>query len=386
MDNKIKKYTTKTGKTLYKIAVYNGKDENTGRSKMERRQGFKDEASAMKEYLKISNAIADGTYNSKTTGRKKFSEIYDLWATSYAETVKESTYATTVRIMKNHVLPELGNIYLDKITPLMCQSAVNKWFKQAPKTYKKYIRYSSSVFNYARRLKMINENPMDSVFRPKVKETVHKPKYNFYTRNELKTFLHFAKKLGIKPYTFFFVMSFCGLRRGEMLGLKWSDIDFNKKTLTVNRTASRGLNNRQIIQTPKTYNSWRVLDLDSKTVSILKEWQIQQRKEMAIIKLNQDLYIFDGTVKGYPANVPMLDTKPNKWDEKISEMAGIRHIRVHDFRHTHASLLFESGASMQDVKDRLGHSSIKTTMDIYTHITQSRRKETTKKFSEYMQL
>ena len=78
-------------------------------------------------------------------------------------------------------------------------------------------------------------------------------------------------------------------------------------------------------------------------------------------------------------------TTVSTWNSKIAKKAKLRHIRIHDFRHTHASLLFDAGISMQDIKDRLGHASIKTTMDIYTHLPKKRREKTMNKFSDYME-
>lgn len=387
MNQEIKEYKTGKGKKRFKFSIYLGKDENTGRSEYIRKSGFKSLSQAEKKYVELKEQVLNGTYQEKSKKHLKFKEVYEEWASLYAETVKESTYATTVRIIDNHVLPEFGNTYIDKITLHDCQRAVNKWFKVAPKTFKKYIRYSNNVFNYARKLKLIADSPMKDVIRPKIKvvPTENKqPKY--YDKNELRIFLDSAKDMGIKPYTFFVILAYYGLRRGEALGLKWSDIDLSNKTLSVNRTLTRGINNRMIIQTPKTDSSIRTLDLDDTTISILKEWKVAQQKEMTVINLNEDLFVFDGTVNGYPANVPMLDTKPDKWNIKICKKAGIRHINIHGFRHTNASLLFDAGVSMQDVKDRLGHSSIRTTMDIYTHIMKSRRRATTKKLVEYMQL
>lgn len=98
--------------------------------------------------------------------------MYDKWLNFYADTVKESTLATTIRMIEQHVLPELGNLYVDKITVIRCQNAVNKWFKDAPRTFKKYIRYSNSIFKFAEHLELIDSSPMSKVIRPKFKSEI----------------------------------------------------------------------------------------------------------------------------------------------------------------------------------------------------------------------
>ena len=160
--------------------------------------------------------------------------------------------------------------------------------------------------------------------------------------------------------------------------------------MSVQRTLSKGIKDRLLIQTPKTINSIRTISLTADTVTVLKEWQAEQRKEVNVISIkgggiNQDNFIFNGMIDNYPDNIPLSYTTVSTWNSKIAKKAKLRHIRIHDFRHTHASLLFDAGISMQDIKDRLGHASIKTTMDIYTHLPKKRREKTMNKFSDYME-
>lgn len=388
MNDEIKNYTTASGKTRYKFSIYVGRDESTGRPKQIRKQGYKTRKEAQKAYLKIQVQIANGDYSDEKQKRMKFEDVYREWLNPYSNGVKESTLATTIRIIEGHVLPALGKYYIDGINMLECQKAVNRWAKEAPRTYKKYVRYANKVFKYAMHLELIDSSPMDKVIRPR---TVPKQKvYKFYDRVELKQYLRTTRQYKEEAYVFFYVLAYTGLRRGEALALQWQDIDFNDKTLSVKRTISKGLGNRLVLQTPKTVNSVRTITLTDGTIKVLKEWQVQQQKELPVININQgkvnpDRFVFNGMFNNYPANVPLSITTVSRWNDLIAKRAGLKHIRLHDFRHTHASLLFDSGASMQDVKDRLGHSSIKTTMDIYTHLPKERKLKTMSKFSEYME-
>ncbi|KFL98203.1 tyrosine-type recombinase/integrase [Lactobacillus gasseri] len=379
----IKEYLTASGKKRFKFIAYLGQDESTGKPIQVRKQGYKSYEDAKKDLLKLKNQISTGTYAPREK-RFKFKKVYDDWKNIYIDTVKESTYATTERIMKQHVLPELGELYIDTIKIINCQEAVNKWFKEAPKSYRKYIRYANQVFNYAIRLELIETNPMEKVFRPKVREERESTKL-FYEKNELLKYLRFAKEFRQEAYTLFYTFAYTGLRCGEAIGLEWKDINLQKRTLTVDRTVSTGINNRKILQTPKTYNSSRKITLTPETVKVLENWKREQQRALKIINLNNNQFVFNGFVNNMFANVPLSTTTIDRWNCTIAKKAGLEHIKVHGFRHTHASLLFASGASMQDVKERLGHASITTTMNVYTHLTNQQKEQTIADFSSYME-
>lgn len=383
MNKNIKEYRTSSGKKRYKFNVYAGKNKATGQSKIIRKRGFKSKLEAEKSYVSIQKKVKDGEYTSEFEKNLKFKEVYDKWLNFYADTVKESTLATTIRMIEQHVLPELGNLYVDKITVIRCQNAVNKWFKDAPRTLKKYIRYSNSIFKFAEHLELIDSSPMSKVIRPKFKSEIKKFD-QYYTKEELKKYLIYAKQYKLKAYAFFRILGYGGLRKGEALALTWGDIDFKNNVINVRSTVSKGLDNRVIIQSPKTYSSARVVAMGKDTMDILKEWQNEQRKTAKIISLNNDGFVFEGIKNGYPTNYPMSATTASMQNDYISKQAKLKHIKLHGFRHTHASLLFEAKVPMQDVKARLGHKSIKTTVDIYTHVTKQQNKEAALSFDHFM--
>ena len=143
-------------------------------------------------------------------------------------------------------------------------------------------------------------------------------------------------------------------------------------------------NNRLYLSPCKTSNSVRTLDMDTETMHYLKEWRTKQQKEMLKLGLNflsNDNLVFANSEGNYT-----VLSKPQRWDNAICKKFGLRHIKVHGFRHTHASLLFDAdGVSMKDVKERLGHSDITTTMNIYTHVTENKAKETANSFAKFME-
>ena len=148
MNNDIKKYTTSNGKTRYKFLIYVGRDEATGNTVQIKKQGFKTEKEAMECYLNYKLKVVKGEYVPVTQRKLRLKDLYKMWVKLYKRTVQESTFASTEKIFKNHILKDLGNIYLNKLTVAQCQKAVELWFKQAPKTFKRFVFYTSKLINY----------------------------------------------------------------------------------------------------------------------------------------------------------------------------------------------------------------------------------------------
>ena len=377
MNNDIKEYTTPSGKKRYGFNLYVGVDETTGHSIEIRKQCYKSKKEAQEAYLNYQLKVIKGEYIPESKGHITFNKLYKMWLKIYRETVKTSTYATTTRYFDDHILKQLGSKYIDKLTVLDCQKAVNIWFNDAPKTYKRFIRYTNNVLNYGiNNLELISKNPMNKVIPPKAKNKP-KPFTDFYSKDELNIFLRDAKKYNFKYFVFFRLLAYSGMRKGEALALKWSDINFKDNTISINKDVTVGLNNELYEDTPKTENSFRTLNMDAATMEYLKEYRLMQQKTMLKLGynfLNSDNLLFSTINNGY-----LSMSKPRQWNVAICNKYKLRRIKIHGFRHTHASLLFEAGASMNEVKARLGHADINTTMNIYTHVTDDQKKDTTNK-------
>lgn len=377
MNNDIKEYTTPSGKKRYGFNLYVGVDETTGRSIQIRKQGYKLKKEAQEAYLNYQLKVIKGEYIPESKGHITFNKLYKMWLKIYRETVKTSTYATTTRYFDDHILKQLGSKYIDKLTVLDCQKAVNIWFNDAPKTYKRFIRYTNNVLNYGiNNLELISKNPMNKVIPPKAKNKP-KPFTDFYSKDELNIFLRDAKKYNFKYFIFFRLLAYSGMRKGEALALKWSDINFKDNTISINKDVTVGLNNELYEDTPKTENSFRTLDMDATTMEYLKEWRLMQQKTM--LKLGYNFLNSDNLLFSTINNSYLSMSKPRQWNVAICKKYKLRRIKIHGFRHTHASLLFEAGASMNEVKARLGHADINTTMNIYTHVTDDQKKDTANK-------
>ncbi|HIX01363.1 MAG TPA: site-specific integrase [Candidatus Ligilactobacillus excrementigallinarum] len=377
---KIVKYENSKHETRYKFRLYAGVDEKTGKKRYVKRSNFLSEEEAQKEVTNITYQINKGEFF-KQDSNIKFNELLNLWLDLYKGTVKPSTYATTTRILNKHVLPLFKDYFVKKITLVDCQKAVNKWFKEYPKQLNRYVFYTTRILDYAVKLEIIDKNPFKDVTKPRVKKDASNFT-NFYSKAELNQFLYCCKNNGnFKIYAFFRLLAYSGMRKGEALALKWKDIDFNKNMISINKTVTMVENNKLVIQPPKTLSSKRNLYMDSKTMSVLKEWKNNQAH---IYYMNGKSALEDRLVFSNKSGAILHPTRPNNWMHQLSKKYGLKYISCHGFRHTHASILFQAGATIKEVQDRLGHADAKTTLNIYTHVTQKEQNETVIKFANYL--
>lgn len=378
----IKKYTTKNGETRYLFQTYLGIDPITGKERRTTRRGFK----TMKEAKQAErNLLLDVEENGLPSNQSDgfqdptFEELAQLWLENYKTTVKPSTFENVKSKVEKMTEEHFKELKLKKITVAYCQKVVI----ELSKTYVLYNHYLSvinRIFKYAVLMDILDSNPFDKVIKPKSRQTQRKG--NFLTKEELKEFLKLAKTATL---SYFFplvhLMSYTGLRQGEALALKWSDIDFENKKITVNKTAAR-IKEKQTLQTPKTKNSKRVISIDPTTLSILKSWKKDQIK----------IYFKNG--KHFEGDDNFIFTNERAdwvhihnfipYFKRFVTDHKLKPITPHGLRHTHASLLFSAGVEPKNISDRLGHSTVQITLDLYTHITEEQRTDTVEKLLEYM--
>lgn len=378
----IKKYTTKNGETRYLFQTYLGIDPLTGKERRTTRRGFK----TMKEAKQAErNLLLDVEENGLPLNQSDgfqdptFEELAQLWLENYKTTVKPSTFENVKSKVEKMTEEHFEGMKLKKITVAYCQKIVIELSKSYV-LYNHYLSVINRIFKYAVLMDVINSNPFDKVIKPKSRQTQRKG--NFLTKEELKEFLKLAQSATL---SYFFplvhLMSYTGLRQGEALALKWSDIDFENKKITVDKTATR-IKERQTLQTPKTKNSKRVISIDPATLSILKSWKKDQIK----------IYFKNG--KHFEGDENFIFTNQRgewvhihnfiRYFKRFIADHKLKQITPHGLRHTHASLLFSAGVEPKNISDRLGHSTVQITLDLYTHITEEQRTDTVDKLLEYM--
>ena len=380
----IKQYTKKDGKNYYTIHIYLGKDEITGKDRYTTRRGFKTKKEALLCEAKIKTEIAtNGLLNTEVT---TFKEIYELWYEGYQHTIKESTLLVNQHIF-DLLLAKLENMQLKKLTLPYCQKIINNYSKKFSLAVLKKIKiYGSMILDYAVKMKVIYSNPMKDVLLPKKKDDITSDdKDKYYSKEELKQFLELVEsEHDIKLTAMFRVLAFTGIRKGELQALNWDDIDFTNNMITVNKTLALNTEKKVVVQTPKSKSSIRSISIDEQTANILKRWKLKQRERFLMVgtrvKKQQSCFTDDITNSYLYLNFMNANLK------RICKKNEFKLIKVHGFRHTHCSLLFESGFTIQEVQDRLGHSDLKTTMSIYAHVTEKQRDNMADKFAKFMAL
>lgn len=378
----IKKYQKKNGAIAYMFKAYLDIDSVTGKKKYTTKHGFKSPREAKKAYNRLMVQVEENDV--VTDSQRLFSELADEWFEQYKSTVRESTYVAQKLVYKKNILPLFGNLKISKISIPYCQKQVNHWYSY----YKKYsnlIGLTSSVFKYALSLRLIRNNPMDAVIRPKRKKRIDEERYSapYYEKEEVLEFIEIAKNSPDPIYPIFRILAFTGLQKGELQALRWKDIDFENQTLSVKQTLATCDKWEIKFQVSKTENSLRTISVDSETLQVIKRWQLRQKEfflKMGIkpTKNNEQLLFTS------EENKPLYLDYINHNLKIIIKEHHLKRITPHGFRHTHCSLLFESDTSLKEVQVRLGHTDIKTTMDIYTYVTKRQTEETANRFANFM--
>ncbi|WP_461220897.1 tyrosine-type recombinase/integrase [Lactococcus cremoris] len=355
----IKAYKKKNGQKAYQFIAYMGFEN--GKRKYAKRSGFKTKADARAAYMNLKQEKDNPIPKSDMT----FKELYEEWLLVYEKEVQNSTYYKTTRAFDKHVLPKLGQTKLSEFTPMQLQKFRNDLAGKL-KFARKLFGMVRKVFNHAALLSYIQANPAAPVTSQGIKKKVEEKK-DFYDTDELRDFMDLVEKTDdIKKIALFRILAFTGIRKGELLALEWKD--YRKSTLDINKAISHSPVGYETL--PPKANSNRLLSLDVKTCQILDDLHNM---------FPNSTRIFESKKGGM-----LSPSKPRKWLLDILKDKNIEPIRIHAFRHTHASLLFESGMSLKQVQYRLGHSDLKTTMNIYTHITKFAKDKIGQQFSDYI--
>nr|DAF17194.1 MAG TPA: RECOMBINASE CRE [Caudoviricetes sp.] len=372
----IKKYLTKDGETRYMLQAYLGVDPFTGKQRRTTRRGFKTQKEAKKAERELLLSVEENGFTDHSS-KPTFKEVADLWLESYETTVKPTTYQCTSMYLKVIVKDYFNDIRIESISVSMMQQIVLKLSKRYTQ-YSLYLSVINRVFKFALSLGIVQTNPVDKIIRPKQKQS-HKAKIAL-TKEELNQFLTLAKE-DAKPslYVAWHTLAYTGLRRGELLGLEWSDVDFDNKMISVNKTLVK-VGGKLSTQSPKTKCSLRTISIDDTTLQVLKSWKLEQKK-----------LFFKHGIKS--KNIVITNSSGSYFEfshfrEELLYFLGkhkLKQFNVHSLRHTHASLLFEAGIEPKTISDRLGHANIQTTLDMYTHLNDNQRSDVADRLLKFLE-
>jgi len=291
------------------------------------------------------------------------------WLPAIASTIRATTLASYTTHVKRHIIPRLGKTPLPKVTGARINGLYATLREEgkvcgsgglAPNSVRRVHATLHRALKDAVRWGYLSRNPVDSADPPKT-GLDKRGEMKTWSAKELKTFLESAKETRLYPL--WHTMALTGLRRGEALALRWEDIDLKSGRLSVRRSFVP-IGATVIVSEPKTRRGTRLISLDLSTVAILKKRRSQQRQERLAWEgaWNDTGLVFtreDGSL--------IHPERATKNFASAVKKAGVRAIRLHDLRHTHATLALTAGIHPKIVSERLGHATVSLTLDIYSH-------------------
>jgi integrase len=293
------------------------------------------------------------------------------WLAGRRASLRPSTWNSYKDVLEGRVVPRLGALRLGKLTPTHVADLTvdltkrgSRDSRRGPGLSARSVRYTlvvlTRVLNDAVKRGLIPRNPAEHVDRPRVPDK----EMEWWSVDEARTFLDYTT--GDRLEALWTLLLTTGLRRGEALGLRWDDIDFDAGRLAIRRTlVSVGYQVRW--SEPKTAASRRVVALDVGTVTALRAHRARQLEERLAIGRG---YLDDGLVFADVAGETLHPDGVTQRFDRLVRDAGVRRIRLHDTRHTAATLMLEQGVPLKVVTERLGHSSTRITADLYQHATE----------------
>ena len=368
----------KDGSKVYRASVYLGVDQVTGKKVKTKVTGRTHKEVKQKANQEKIDFQKSGFTRQKASTIKNYQELVNLWWESYKNTVKLNTQINARNLLDNHVLPIFGAYKLDKLTTPLIQSIINKLADKANRGEKgAFLHYdmihalNKRILQYGVTMQAIPSNPARDVVLPRNTQKAKRQKVKHFDNEELKKFLGYIDSLDLNRYRYYYENTLykfllaTGCRINEALALSWSDIDLENAVIHITKTLNYDLK----INSPKSKASYRDIDVDTATIDMLKQYKLRQTKEAWKIGQRESV-VFSDFIHEYPNN-RTLQTRLKTHFKR----AGVPNIGFHGFRHTHASLLLNSGIPYKELQHRLGHSTLSMTMDIYSHLSKENAKK-----------
>ena len=403
----------KRGKT-YRIAVSNGRKPD-GTQIIETTTFCPDPNKTEKQnqkalevfVLEFEQKVKSGKY---LDGEKlTFQAFHEIWLRDYAEqNLDATTVATYKRLLKAHILPVIGHLKLSKVQPnhlnklyytLLHERKDGKEGGYAPKTIKHIHNIISVIYSTAMKWNIVLDNPCDRVDIPK--QTPTRDKIKYFNIEQTERFIalldkdyittcnahdriddtgkayHVAeysetRKLPTQFKLFFLLAVYGGMRRGEILALEWSDLDFIQRSVSITKSTTI-VDGKPLTKGPKTRSSVRVVSVPAFIMELAKEWKIEQLKyRMAIGSqwIGENHIFIQWNGKQMHPDTPYKTFKRiiKRYNKTVKDESDkLPDIPLHGLRHTSATLLISQNVDVRTVSGRLGHAQTSTTMDIYSH-------------------
>ncbi|KXS41418.1 MAG: integrase family protein [Candidatus Frackibacter sp. T328-2] len=368
----------------YEFFVEMGKDPSTGKrvrkSKTFSRVKDGKKWAADMELKKKGELIVDA---------KKYTiaDLLQEWYEDYAEVeLSVTTYQGYKVIINTHLIPALGALRANDLQGRHVKSYIKKKLKDgrangkgglSKTTIVQHYRVLSQALKYGRRWNIINHDPLEFVDPPSKDD----PEIKHMTKEEVKQLLDAAEGW---IHDFIYLAVNTGMRRGELMGLRWSDVEFENKILRVRQTLVVDQNGGSVFKKPKSKASIRGIDITDDVIEILKNRKKEQNKNK--LALGPD-YVDKYNLVFCKGNGDKLypQTATSRF-KRAAKKAGFEGYNIHTLRHTHATFMLQNNVHPRVVQERLGHSDISTTLNTYSHVIPSMQKEAAEKLKNFMDI
>ena len=336
---------------------------------------FKTQSEARHYLRTMQSQIQDGL--TLAGARTTLIEYLEQWLGTIRESVRPRTLDQYTQIVRGHIASRLGNIKLKDMRPDQIQAFYNE--KLDGGTSARTVLLIHAVLHralvHALKLGLIGRNPVDAVTRPKVK----RKEMRVFTDDQARAFLSAAKQT--RHACLFQIALHTGMRQGELLGLMWKDIDWITWQIHVQRQLQRNPNGSLVFSEPKTAAGRRTIVISPTMIDSLRKHLEEQEEYKKVLgkKWEENDLIFPSKL-----GTPLHQANMFREYKELLKETGLPLLRFHDLRHTSATLLLTQGVHPKIVQERLGHSNIAMTMDIYSHVLPSMQEDAALKMDELL--
>jgi integrase len=349
--------------------------KETEERRRETKSGFATQKECQAAMNKLLVAVEQHNYSAPSKASVK-EYLTKEWLPAVKATIRPSTYNSYVQHVECHIAPHIGSVKLQKLSG----SQVNALYAKLADTGKKDGKSGLSAMTIhhvhaclhkackdAVRWGRISRNPLDAADPPRKKGDGTK-EMQTWSKEQLKAFLE--TMAGERLYALWHTVAMTGMRRGEAIGLRWSDVDLENARLAVRR-ALIPINREVVVSEPKTAKGRRVVALDPGTIEVLKAQAACQLDEQTQSKA----WVETGLVFTQESGAALDPESVSRYWRQAVKNSMLPTIRLHDLRHTHATLALQAGIHPQVVSERLGHATISITLDTYSHAIPAMQEE-----------
>ena len=366
----------KRGK-VWAVVVDIGRDE-TGRRRQRWHSGFATKREASAALTEILGRVQSGAY--VESSKRTVACFMREWLDSIRATVRPSTWEAYRMLAEVHIIPALGTVPIQRLTAAQLNALYADLLEKGRRDGKGGLSARSVAYVHATIRKALAEAVRWQLLTRNVADQATPPRQQAngdlrtWSAEELRAFL--AHVEGDRLHAAYVLAATTGLRRGELLGLRWRDLDLNAGRLSVTQTLV-SVNYRVSFSTPKTAKGRRSVALDAATVAALRAHRarmLEERLSLGLGAPSADALVFTA-LDGSPLHPGQFSDR----FDRLVKAAGVRRIRFHDLRHTYATLSLQARVHPKVVSERLGHSTISVTLDTYSHAVPGLQEEAAEK-------